>query len=159
MFPQRRMTTDTPDGNYSQALNLFVRGEDGWVQMPSRSMTWTRRRSRRAMKCPYWTKRKTTTMLCLAVGIGIEGLILSFAAVIFAEIDLAGIPTICPAFVSCHKNTPPCNKSDPTMVRIVERRGGVCRVILTGMQISPLVPRTLPPTVLLGVPSCLPWAI
>ena len=27
MFPQRRMTTDTPDGNYSQALNLFVRGE------------------------------------------------------------------------------------------------------------------------------------
>jgi hypothetical protein len=34
MFPQRRMTTDTPDGNYSQALNLFVRGEGGWVQMP-----------------------------------------------------------------------------------------------------------------------------
>lgn len=29
MFPQRRMTTDTPDGNYSQALNLFVRGEGG----------------------------------------------------------------------------------------------------------------------------------
>lgn len=28
MFPQRRMTTDTPDGNYSQALNLFVRGEE-----------------------------------------------------------------------------------------------------------------------------------
>ena len=27
MFPQRRMTTDTPDGNYEQALNLFVRGE------------------------------------------------------------------------------------------------------------------------------------
>ena len=39
MFPQRRMTTDTPDGNYSQALNLFVRGEDGWVQMPSRSIS------------------------------------------------------------------------------------------------------------------------
>lgn len=38
MFPQRRMTTDTPDGNYSQALNLFVRGEDGWVQMPSRNI-------------------------------------------------------------------------------------------------------------------------
>lgn len=35
MFPQRRMTTDTPDGIYEQALNLFVRGEDGWVQMPS----------------------------------------------------------------------------------------------------------------------------
>ena len=35
MFPQRRMTTDTPDGNYSQALNLFVCGEDGWVQMPA----------------------------------------------------------------------------------------------------------------------------
>lgn len=39
MFPQRRMTTDTPDGNYSQALNLFVRGEGGWVQMPSRSIS------------------------------------------------------------------------------------------------------------------------
>ena len=39
MFPQRRMTTDTPDGNYSQALNLFVRGEDGWVQMPSRNIS------------------------------------------------------------------------------------------------------------------------
>ena len=39
MFPQRRMTTDTPDGNYEQALNLFVRGEDGWVQMPSRSIS------------------------------------------------------------------------------------------------------------------------
>lgn len=39
MFPQRRMTTDTPDGNYSQALNLFVRGEDGWAQMPSRSIS------------------------------------------------------------------------------------------------------------------------
>lgn len=39
MFPQRRMTTDTPDGNYSQALNLFVCGEDGWVQMPSRSIS------------------------------------------------------------------------------------------------------------------------
>ena len=35
MFPQRRMTTDTPDGNYEQSLNLFVRGEDGWVQMPT----------------------------------------------------------------------------------------------------------------------------
>ena len=42
MFPQRRMTTDTPDGNYSQALNLFVRGEDGWVQMPSRSISLSR---------------------------------------------------------------------------------------------------------------------
>lgn len=39
MFPQRRMTTDTPDGNYEQSLNLFVRGEDGWVQMPSRSIS------------------------------------------------------------------------------------------------------------------------
>lgn len=39
MFPQRRMTTDTPDGNYSQALNLFVRGEGGWVQMPSRNIS------------------------------------------------------------------------------------------------------------------------
>lgn len=39
MFPQRRITTDTPDGNYSQALNLFVRGEDGWVQMPSRGIS------------------------------------------------------------------------------------------------------------------------
>ena len=39
MFPQRRMTTDTPDGNYSQALNLFVRDEGGWVQMPSRSIS------------------------------------------------------------------------------------------------------------------------
>lgn len=39
MFPQRRMTTDTPDGNYSQALNLFVRGEDGWAQMPSWSIS------------------------------------------------------------------------------------------------------------------------
>ena len=39
MFPQRRMTTDTPDGNYEQALNLFVRGEDGWAQMPSRSIS------------------------------------------------------------------------------------------------------------------------
>lgn len=39
MFPQRRMTTDTLDGNYSQALNLFVRGEGGWVQMPSRSIS------------------------------------------------------------------------------------------------------------------------
>lgn len=39
MFPQRRITTDTPDGNYSQALNLFVRGEDGWAQMPSRSIS------------------------------------------------------------------------------------------------------------------------
>lgn len=29
----------TPDGNYSQALNLFVRGEDGWVQMPSRNIS------------------------------------------------------------------------------------------------------------------------
>ena len=39
MFPQRRMTTDTPDGNYEQSLNLFVRGEDGWVQMPSRNIS------------------------------------------------------------------------------------------------------------------------
>lgn len=26
-----------------------------------------------------------------------------------------------------------CNKNDPTMVRIVERRGGVCSTILIGM--------------------------
>lgn len=38
MFPQKRMTTDTPDGNYSQALNLFVIGDDGCVQMPSRNI-------------------------------------------------------------------------------------------------------------------------
>lgn len=38
-FLREPQTTDTPDGNYSQALNLFVRGEDGWVQMPSRSIS------------------------------------------------------------------------------------------------------------------------
>lgn len=41
MFPQRRMTTDTPDGNYSQALNLFVRDEGGWVQMAGASASTT----------------------------------------------------------------------------------------------------------------------
>lgn len=39
MIPQRRLTTDTPESNYETALNLFVRGDDGWVQMPSRSIS------------------------------------------------------------------------------------------------------------------------
>lgn len=53
MFPQRRMTTDTPDGNYEQALNLFVRVEDGWVQMPSRSISLN----------DYSLSRRTTQIL------------------------------------------------------------------------------------------------
>lgn len=46
MFPQRRMTTDTPDGNYSQALNLFVRGEGG-----SRTI-WTKKQQSRRPAMP-----------------------------------------------------------------------------------------------------------
>ena len=39
MIPQCRLTTDTPESNYETALNLFVRGDDGWVQMPSRNIS------------------------------------------------------------------------------------------------------------------------
>lgn len=65
MFPQRRMTTDTPDGNYEQALNLFVRGEDGWVQMPSRSISlndYMKRLSRRTTQIltPRELRRSST---------------------------------------------------------------------------------------------------
>ena len=60
MFPQRRMTTDTPDGNYSQALNLFVRGEDGWVQMPSRSISLNDSRRTTQILTPR-ERRKSST--------------------------------------------------------------------------------------------------
>lgn len=62
MFPQRRMTTDTPDGNYSQALNLFVRGEDGWVQiitLYSEYKSFVTKQTTYCNALRQWAKRET----------------------------------------------------------------------------------------------------